>query len=181
MKILHVGQMIGGLDIYIRNSIVYNKEDNDYVIVCGDEDKHNPVMRGNKPVREYHISLYRSLNPFKDLKALLQTVKIIKKEKPDVIHCHSAKGGVIGRTAGWLTHTPTCYTPHAFSYLCTPSNLKRKIYLVIEKLTKFKTCLLALNRNSKWQRRKWGMMRSMRRFGTMPSPTLHWNKASGLI
>ena len=134
MKILHVGQMIGGLDIYIRNSIVYNKEDNDYVIVCGDEDKHNPVMRGNKPVREYHISLYRSLNPFKDLKALLQTVKIIKKEKPDVIHCHSAKGGVIGRTAGWLTHTPTCYTPHAFSYLCTPSNLKRKIYLVIEKL-----------------------------------------------
>ena len=31
MKILHVGQMIGGLDIYIRNSIVYNKEDNDYV------------------------------------------------------------------------------------------------------------------------------------------------------
>lgn len=26
MKILHIGQMIGGLDIYIRNSIVYNKE-----------------------------------------------------------------------------------------------------------------------------------------------------------
>ena len=25
MKILHIGQMIGGLDIYIRNSIIYNK------------------------------------------------------------------------------------------------------------------------------------------------------------
>ena len=143
MKILHVGQMIGGLDIYIRNSIVYNMADNDYVIVCGEADKHNPVMRGGDTIREYHVSLYRSLNPFKDLKALLQTVKIIKKERPDVIHCHSAKGGVIGRTAGWLTHTPTCYTPHAFSYLCTPSELKRKIYLAIEKLTKFKTFVLA--------------------------------------
>ena len=143
MKILHVGQMIGGLDIYIRNSIVYNKAHNDYVIACGDGDKHNPVMREGKAVPEYQISLYRSLNPFKDLKALLQTVKIIKKEKPNVIHCHSAKGGVIGRTAGWLTHTPTCYTPHAFSYLCTPSKLKRKIYLAIEKLTKFKAFVLA--------------------------------------
>ena len=36
MKILHIGQMIGGLDIYIRNSIIYNKvEGNEYVIVCG--------------------------------------------------------------------------------------------------------------------------------------------------
>ena len=154
MKIIHVGQMIGGLDIYIRNSIVYNKEDNDYIIVCGDEDKHNPVMRGSKAVREYHISLYRSLNPFKDLKALLQTVKIIKKEKPDVIHCHSAKGGVIGRTAGWLTHTSTCYIPHAFSYLCTPSNLKRKIYLVIEKLTKFKTFVLACSESEQQMAKK---------------------------
>lgn len=46
MKILHIGQMIGGLDIYIRNSIIYNKvEDNEYVIVCGKEDKHQPVNR----------------------------------------------------------------------------------------------------------------------------------------
>lgn len=30
--------MIGGLNIYIRNSIIYNKvEDNEYVIVCGKE------------------------------------------------------------------------------------------------------------------------------------------------
>lgn len=143
MKILHVGQMIGGLDIYIRNSIVYNEADNEYVIVCGDKDKHAPVIRNGKEVSEYHISLYRSLNPFNDLKALIQAVKIIKKEKPDIVHCHSAKGGVIGRTAGWITGTPTCYTPHAFSFLCSPSNLKRSIYLTIEKFTKFKTYVMA--------------------------------------
>lgn len=46
MKILHIGQMIGGLDIYIRNSIIYNKvEGNEYVIVCGKDDKHQPVIR----------------------------------------------------------------------------------------------------------------------------------------
>lgn len=46
MKILHIGQMIGGLDIYIWNSIIYNKvEGNEYIIVCGKDDKHQPVIR----------------------------------------------------------------------------------------------------------------------------------------
>lgn len=46
MKILHIGQMIGGLDIYIRNSIIYNKvEGNEYIIACGRDDKHQPVIR----------------------------------------------------------------------------------------------------------------------------------------
>ena len=39
MKILHNGQMIGGLGVYIQNSIIYNKvESNEYVIVCGRDD-----------------------------------------------------------------------------------------------------------------------------------------------
>ncbi len=144
MRILHIGQMIGGLDIYIRNSIQYNKaEKNEYIIVCGKEDKHQPVVRNGKAVREYPISLYRSLNPVNDLTALIQAVKIIKREKPDVIHCHSAKGGIIGRTAGWMTGMKTFYTPHAFSYLCTPSKLKRWVFLTIERLTRFKTYVLA--------------------------------------
>ena len=38
--------MIGGSDIYIRNSIIYNKvEGNEYIIVCGKDDKHQPVIR----------------------------------------------------------------------------------------------------------------------------------------
>ena len=144
MKILHIGQMIGGLDIYIRNSIIYNKvESNEYVIVCGWDDKHQPVVRNGIVVKEYPISLFRSLNPVNDLKALIQAVKIIKKEKPDVIHCHSAKGGIIGRTAGWITGVKTFYTPHAFSFLCTPSKSKRWVFLMIERLTRFKTYLLA--------------------------------------
>lgn len=68
--------MIGGLDIYIRNSIVYNKEkDNEYVIVCGKDDKHQPVIRNGVEVKEYPISLFRSLNPVNDLKALI-TAKV---------------------------------------------------------------------------------------------------------
>lgn len=143
MKILHLGQMIGGLDIYIRNSIVYNENDNEYVIIHGEKDNCKPVIRKGKPIKEYSVALYRNLNPINDFKAFFATIRIIRKEKPDIIHCHSAKGGVIGRTAGFITRIRTFYTPHAFSFLCTPSALKRYIYITIERITKFKSYVLA--------------------------------------
>ena len=155
MKILHIGQMIGGLDIYIRNSIIYNDvEDNEYVIVCGKEDKHPSVIRKGTVVKEYPISLFRSLNPVNDFKALIQAIKIIKKEKPAVIHCHSAKGGIIGRTAGWITGVKTFYTPHAFSFLCTSSKMKRWVFLMIERLTRFNTYMLACSESEQQMARK---------------------------
>ena len=41
--------MIEGLDIYIRSSIIYNNvEDNEYIIVCGKDDKHQPVIRNGE-------------------------------------------------------------------------------------------------------------------------------------
>ena len=77
MKILHIGQMIGGLDVYIRNSIRYSKvENNGYIIVCGKDDKHQPVIRNGIEVREYPISLFRSLNPLNDLKVLMEASRL---------------------------------------------------------------------------------------------------------
>lgn len=56
MKILHIGQMIGGLDISIRNSIIYNKvEGYEYIIACGKDDKHQPIIRNSIEVKEYPI------------------------------------------------------------------------------------------------------------------------------
>ena len=50
-----------------------------------------------------------------------------------MIHCHSAKGGIIGRIVGRLLGINVLYTPHAFSYLSAESKWKRWFYLLIEK------------------------------------------------
>lgn len=107
MKILHLGQVIGGLDIYIRNSIIYAEGDYEYILVHGDKDNNKPIEKNGERVKEYGISLYRNLNLWNDFKAIIQAVRIIRKEQPDLLHCHSAKGGVVGRVAGFLTRTKT--------------------------------------------------------------------------
>lgn len=46
--------------------------------------------------------LQREINPLKDFIALVKIYLLIKKEKPDIIHTHTAKAGALGRTAGVL-------------------------------------------------------------------------------
>ncbi|WP_299169260.1 glycosyltransferase [uncultured Bacteroides sp.] len=149
MKILHIGQLIGGLDIYIRNTIIYSNKSFNFIIAHGTADKNQPIIKNGEKIKEYPISLYRNLNPFKDIKGLIQVLKIIHKEKPDLIHCHSAKGGFIGRIAGYLTHTKTFYTPHAFSFLSAQNNIKKQIYLFLERFARLDSYLLACSNSEK--------------------------------
>jgi glycosyltransferase involved in cell wall biosynthesis len=143
LKILHIGNMKSGIDKYVRNTISSIADDFDFVIVCGKDDQHEPVVRHGHQVREYAIPMYRALNPLKDLMALILTIRIILRERPDMIHCHSAKGGFIGRLAGFLTGVRTLYTPHAFSFLSADTKVKRHLYLWLERCARLSSWLLA--------------------------------------
>jgi glycosyltransferase involved in cell wall biosynthesis len=46
--------------------------------------------------------LGRSISPFADARAFISLISLIKREKPDVIHTHTAKAGVLGRLAAIL-------------------------------------------------------------------------------
>lgn len=147
VKILHIGNMKSGIDKYVRNTVMYVVDGFDFVIVCGKDDRHEPIVRNGQQVNEYAISMYRTLNPIKDCLALMQAIRIIQKEKPDVIHCHSAKGGFIGRLAGFLTGVRTLYTPHAFSFLSADSIVKRRIFLWLERCARLNSWLVACSKS----------------------------------
>ncbi len=149
MKVMHIGQMIGGLDVYIRNSITNASGELEYVIVHGKNDGCYPVFCKGKEIKTYPINLQRSISFIKDPQALWEAISLIKKEKPDVIHCHSAKGGMIGRIAGFITGTPTLYTAHAFSYLSSGNRIVRFLYKTMERLTRLNAYLLACSKTER--------------------------------
>ncbi len=51
-------------------------------------------------------SLCRSIHPVHDRNAYLSLRKFIRDWKPDVVHTHSAKGGIVGRAAAWKENVP---------------------------------------------------------------------------
>jgi glycosyltransferase involved in cell wall biosynthesis len=43
--------------------------------------------------------LQRELNPIKDVASLFRVLKVLNRQKPDIVHTHTAKAGTIGRIA----------------------------------------------------------------------------------
>ena len=149
MKILHIGNLKSGIDTYVRNTVALANDEFEFVIVNGADDNSEPYMRHGKPLPQYSIDMYRALNPFKDVKAVIQAMRIIRKEKPDLVHCHSAKGGVIGRFAAFLTRRKSVYTAHAFSFLSAETSKKQKIFLKLEKMARLNSVLIGCAESEK--------------------------------
>lgn len=151
MKILHVGQMIGGLEIYIRNTVCNASDEFEFVLAHGYQDNSKPLYNcKGKAVKEYTIHMARPLRLVRDLQALFELYRIVRAEKPDLIHCHSAKGGMLGRLAGWITNTKTVYTPHAFSFLSTSNWMKRAVYKWLERFARLNSELLACSNSERF-------------------------------
>ena len=136
LKIVHLLHSIGGVDVYLR--LVLENMNTDLfenLVIHGTEDTIKLFFdkNGNK-VKEYKVSIFRDISIFNDIRSIFQTYKILKKEKPNLIHAHSAKGGIVGRITGRLLGIKVIYTPHAFSYLSAQNCLKRSLFLSIEKL-----------------------------------------------
>lgn len=75
----------------------------------------------------------RQISPRHDLRALLELVRIGEEVRPDVIHLHSSKAGVLGRLAFWRAGVPLFYTPHGYSFLMKQAGApKRALYRLME-------------------------------------------------
>jgi len=88
--------------------------------------------------------LGRSISPMADARAFLSLVAMIKREKPDVIHTHTAKAGVLGRLAAILAggdalkvHTFHGHLLHGYF-----SGWKVRLVIAIEKFLATRTDVL---------------------------------------
>ena len=50
--------------------------------------------------------LVRPIHPLKDWFALRRLEKILREQKPDIVHTHSGKAGILGRLAAWRAGVP---------------------------------------------------------------------------
>jgi glycosyltransferase involved in cell wall biosynthesis len=56
-------------------------------------------------------------HPLQDLRALRALVRLMRAQAFDLVHCHSAKAGVLGRLAARMARTPVVYSPHCFPFV----------------------------------------------------------------
>lgn len=79
--------------------------------------------------------LQREISPIKDIIALFKLIRIIRRIKPDIVHTHMAKAGMLGRLAAWLCGVRIIiHTFHGNIFHSYFSKAKTLFFIFIERL-----------------------------------------------
>jgi len=122
----------------------------DTVLIAGHLDEQEGdmsyLLKSEHGVR-WIRSMSRPVRLWSDFLAFLSIVRILRMEKPDLVHTHTAKAGSLGRVAAILLRVPVrvhTYHGHVFHGYFSP--LQTRIWLAIERtLNKITTRTVAIS------------------------------------
>jgi glycosyltransferase involved in cell wall biosynthesis len=90
-------------------------------------------------VKVYPVEMTRQITPALDIIALLRLCRKMYQIKPDIVHAHTPKGGLLGILAAWLLRVPVrIFHIHGLPYT-TSKGLKRLLQFWCAKIS----CMLA--------------------------------------
>lgn len=89
----------------------------------------------------------RSISLKNDIKALREIISIIKKEKPDIVHTHASKAGMLGRLAAKICGVPYIFhTFHGHVFHSYFGKKKTSFFIHLERLlARWSTAIIAIS------------------------------------
>lgn len=75
----------------------------------------------------------RSIHPWRDWSSYRRLVSVLNELRPDIVHTHSSKAGIIGRYAAAKAKIPTVHTIHGASFHRGQSGLAFNVYRALER------------------------------------------------
>jgi glycosyltransferase involved in cell wall biosynthesis len=80
--------------------------------------------------------LVRRISLFNDIGTFFTLIKIMRYERPHIVHTHTSKAGILGRWAAYFCKVPVIiHTPHGHVFWGYFGRLKTSCYVLLEKIT----------------------------------------------
>jgi glycosyltransferase involved in cell wall biosynthesis len=136
---------VGGAQSYVASLLPALAERYDVVLAAhgGGPLREAAADAGVRFLPLQHVR--RPVRPWRDLAGLIELARILRRERPQILHASSSKAGVLGRLAAAATRVPVrFFTVHgwAFSaYSGVPSLLYRVVDRLMEPLTTVTICV----------------------------------------
>ena len=105
------------------------------VIMVSSEGKEWPDLIANEKCEHRIVHMTRKMTPFTDLGSLWRLYKLFRKEKPDIVHSHTPKAGLLAMMAARIAGVKIRIHTIAGLRFMTATGIGRKIMVSMEKLT----------------------------------------------
>jgi glycosyltransferase involved in cell wall biosynthesis len=105
------------------------------VIGVSSAGKELEEVKNDEEIEVIAIDMSRQITPVKDIKSLWSTYKLLKREKPQIVHTHTPKAGIVGMLAAKMAGVPHRLHTVAGLPLMEVTGMKREILNLVEKLT----------------------------------------------
>ncbi len=76
--------------------------------------------------------LVQPLHPAKDVRAIGEILALVRRIRPDLMHMHSSKAGLLGRIAAWSSNLPFVFTAHGWAFTDGAPALRKAIAVMSE-------------------------------------------------
>jgi len=105
------------------------------VVVISSPDSHLEAAGAREGVRTIGIGMERGMAPLADLVALVRLTRVLRRERPLMIHTITPKAGLLGMMAAKLSGVPL--RVHTFTGLLFPTatGLRRRILWLTDRIT----------------------------------------------
>lgn len=134
IRLLRITTAAVSLDLLLEGQMKFMSENSfDVLMVSADGNVIDRIIEKEGVAHEV-INFTRNISPIKDLLCLFQLIIVILKFKPDIVHTHTPKAGIIGMLASYLTGVRLRLHTVAGSPPVT-KGIKGKLFSIFENLT----------------------------------------------
>jgi glycosyltransferase involved in cell wall biosynthesis len=134
-KLIRITTAPLSLKYLLSNQMLYMKENGFDVIMVSSNGKEWPDLIKNEGCEHRIVHMTRKMTPFTDLKSFWRLYRLFKKEKPDIVHSHTPKAGLLAMLAAKFAGVKIRIHTVAGLRFMTAKGMTRDILIYMEKVT----------------------------------------------
>ena len=136
--LVHIATVPEFFQSFFRGQLEFlDQQGFDVGLICSPGEKVQAFK--DWPVRYYPVPIQRRISPLADIVSIWKIVCLFRSIRPDIVHVHTSKAGMVGMIAAWLTGVRVkIFTIHGFRWVT-----KKGISRLLIKASNRLTCFLA--------------------------------------
>ena len=138
-RLVHIATVPDSL-VFLRGQAAYMRSRGIETTVITSPGPALDAFAASEGVEAFAVPMQRAITPRADAVALARLVRLLRRIRPDLVHSHTPKGGLLGTTAAFLARVPSrIYHMRGLRFAASPAGPQRQLLTAAERTS----CTLA--------------------------------------